>query len=303
MANKDWSDYFAAAYGEGGFSKGMELAFKKWQQEREDEMKTSPKYIAAQALPYVAAMGGDMNKLLELSKYNTVEEYAKANPPKKTDGVTPDLSNKEYRAKIFGQAGIPESEWKNYNIKPITRVVKGIPIQSLQPTLKTDTEMRAMRTRENFPKTINRLYSLLDTSPSKEGVAGRLSGLKQWYKGVIGENPNLTTYKDAKDVVVGQVASIIGGESGARLSDQDIERMRKAFSSEFETTTERKTKRGFFIETVNDIAASYGADPIMTPDMGGSVGSKYVQVGRHKKTGQLVGRTAEGKIEVISESR
>ena len=39
MANKDFSDYFAAAYGTGGFSEGMKLGFLKWQQEQENKIK------------------------------------------------------------------------------------------------------------------------------------------------------------------------------------------------------------------------------------------------------------------------
>ena len=34
MAQKDWSDYFAAAYGGGGFSEGMKMGFEKWKTQK-----------------------------------------------------------------------------------------------------------------------------------------------------------------------------------------------------------------------------------------------------------------------------
>ncbi len=129
---------------------------------------------------------------------------------------------------------------------------------------------RATITRETFGSTMGRLRNLFENIPSGEGIEGRLIGVNEKLKGIMGYNPNLTSYSDLKKVVVGQVTQIIGGETGSRLSDQDITRMLGAFPEEMGTTSERATKWKFFEETVDDIVKAYGGEPIFGNQQQGS---------------------------------
>lgn len=131
-----------------------------------------------------------------------------------------------------------------------------------QPTKETETTKTRRITRQGLASNINRLENLFSTIPSAEGIQGRMIGLKEWAKGIAGYNPKLTTYNDFKKVIVGQLAITIGGESGSRLSDQDINRMINAFPDEWKTTSERKEKWRIFKDTANEIAIAYGAEPI-----------------------------------------
>jgi hypothetical protein len=286
---KDWSDYFAESFNKA-FSPdtAMTLAYKKW----EEKNKLSPQYMASQALPYVAAMGGNLDKLTELAKYNTVEDYIKSQQSK---SPSPQPTDKDFKKQVFSQWQIPEKEQYRYNVEPKTQVVKGVPTQTFVPKLKSDTEMRAALTRQKFSSTIGRLNDLFETIPSAEGIKGRMSGFNEWVKGLVGSNPKLTTYKDFKNVVVGQVAQIIGGESGARLSDQDINRMMKAFPDEWSTTSERREKQKIFQETVDDIASGYGAEPLFAGITQGQV-DRITVVSPDGKVGTIPSSQLESAI-------
>jgi hypothetical protein len=132
---------------------------------------------------------------------------------------------------------------------------------------ESDVAKQRRLTRQSLSTSIGRLEELFKDIPSSEGLAGRFVGLSEWVKGILGYNPNLTTYNDFKDVILGQIAITIGGETGSRLSDQDIGRMKKAFPNEWKTTSEREKKWSIFKQTANDIAVSYGAKPVFIRDI------------------------------------
>ena len=116
--------------------------------------------------------------------------------------------------------------------------------------------------RETLRGTLTKMEGLLKDIPSAEGIKGRGIGFIQRGKALAGYNTKLQTYNDFKQAILGQVTKVIGGETGSRLSDQDVKRMSGAFPSEFSTTTERDLKWKTFKSMVNDIAVTYGSKPM-----------------------------------------
>lgn len=114
----------------------------------------------------------------------------------------------------------------------------------------------------NLSKSLSEMRSLIDQIPAGEGLTGRFIGGIEQMKATIGYNPVLKTYDDWKQVILGQIATTIGGETGSRLSDQDVKRMLNALPSAWNTETERDMKWKEFYKTANSVATAYKSSPI-----------------------------------------
>lgn len=142
-------------------------------------------------------------------------------------------------------------------------IVKGSPVRQL--TQAIGTKKKGLT---NLSSTVGKIKELLDTIPSAEGVSGRITGYLEKGKSLLGYEPNLKLYQDYKKGILGQIVSTIGGESGSRISDQDVERMEKVLPDVTETTTERRNKWALFFKTVNDIALQYGTQELFNTQTG-----------------------------------
>ena len=127
---------------------------------------------------------------------------------------------------------------------------------------ESPTKEIARLSRQTLGGTLTKMENLLKDIPSAEGIQGRGIGFMQRGKALAGYNTKLQTYNDFKQAILGQVTKVIGGETGSRLSDQDVKRMMGAFPSEFSTTSERELKWKTFKQMVNDVAVTYGAKPM-----------------------------------------
>ena len=154
------------------------------------------------------------------------------------------------------ESDLPEQSW-------VYQRIAGVPVRVPAPPGKESPTKETMRlSRQTLGQTITKMENLLNEIPSKEGIEGRLSGIQQRTKAWAGYNPKLQVYNQFKQAVLGQVTKVIGGETGSRLSDQDVKRMAGAFPSEFSTTSERQLQWDTFKSMVNDIAVTYGAKPL-----------------------------------------
>ena len=76
MAQKDWSDYFAAAYGTGGISEGMKMAFDKWKQEKLVEQGMPIMTFGADGTPQVVGYAPKGAKVVPPAQMMTPEAKA-----------------------------------------------------------------------------------------------------------------------------------------------------------------------------------------------------------------------------------
>lgn len=143
--------------------------------------------------------------------------------------------------------------------QPVTQVppkAKIIPIPGSQQASQKGKDL------ENLLLTIGNMKGLLDKIPSAEGFMGRAVGVIERGKALVGYNKELKIYTDYKKVILGQIVRTIGGETGSRISDQDVIRMQKALPSEFETTSERQMKWKLFGNITNEVSRNYGGSDI-----------------------------------------
>ncbi len=160
-----------------------------------------------------------------------------------------------------GTAGIKASQIKE---KPKTLEEKVKEKQALSEAVTKSPEKIRER-QENvktLSQTVQRMKLMIDEIPSGEGITGKLKGAWESGKAMTGYSPQLKTYLDYKDVILGQIVKTIGGETGSRISDQDVKRMQKALPDPMDTTSERQNKWNLFFQIVDDVSGAYGATPI-----------------------------------------
>jgi len=124
--------------------------------------------------------------------------------------------------------------------------------------------VKMSKPREMLLKNMQRMKSLADQVPAGQpGIDRFIKGAQSQFKGMTQEMPQLNTYNRFKDIVLGSVVQTIGGETGSRLSDQDIKRMGGAFPNiPYDSEDQRNLGWSVFLDTVNDVASQYGAKTI-----------------------------------------
>jgi len=125
-------------------------------------------------------------------------------------------------------------------------------------------EAQTQKPREVLVGSIKRMKNLADQVPAgKPGIDRFIKGAQSQFQGLTQELPQLNTYNKFKDIVLGNVVKTIGGETGSRLSDQDIERMRGAFPNlPYDSDVQRNLGWATFVDTINDVARTYNAQPL-----------------------------------------
>lgn len=135
-----------------------ELAFKKWQ----EVQKKDPLEVLDSMAPYIAMSGNEniINKFLE---YRRQVEGGVTTPIANPENSS-NLSQKE---KVLKDAGIPEEEWVDYNMKPTITRTRGIPTTTLVPEKKkllgdaTIKELGGLEaTANDLLKNVNTLFTL-----------------------------------------------------------------------------------------------------------------------------------------------
>ena len=132
-------------------------------------------------------------------------------------------------------------------------------------------EASTQNPREVLKGSIKRMKALADQVPAgKPGIDRLIKGASSQFKGFTQELPQLNTYNKTKDIVLGNVVKTIGGETGSRLSDQDIARMRGAFPNlPYDSDVQRNLDWSNFMDTINDVAKVYGAEPLNPSELFG----------------------------------
>jgi hypothetical protein len=122
------------------------------------------------------------------------------------------------------------------------------------------TEKSARISRQGLANDITLMQGLFNQIGAvQEGPMARVSGAYKDIAATIGINPELTTYNDFKNAILGRVVITIGGESGSRLSDQDVKRMQNLFPNEYNTGREATLKWVMLKNAINETAAAYGS--------------------------------------------
>ena len=124
---------------------------------------------------------------------------------------------------------------------------------------------RLLPKREVLASNLSRMKSLFDQAPRPEpGLKNRMVGSIQ---NIISKHsqklPQIDQYDDFKGALAGDVANVIGGETGARLSNFDIQRVLGAIPDIIGDTGDRGLL-GWknLYDTIDDIMVSYKAQPM-----------------------------------------
>lgn len=187
MAQKDWSDFFAQAYGTGGFSEGMKLGFEKWKAEQESD----PKAVAGKLLPTAVLMQDQdlVNRLLDM-------QSGKITPINKRETSsgwldTGDVDNAEAygiqrqdsvsmptgaEAMGFGGKIIPKSKYFSITPNPAEKKMK----EDVYATQKQTTGQSL------FQKSFSRSYSELTKKYPEIGEVGMSGWLNRFHARNIG---------------------------------------------------------------------------------------------------------------------
>jgi len=167
---------------------------------------------------------------------------------------------------IFKEWYIPEKEQEKYILTPTFKTIKGMPVKTKIPQLKKPEalgEKQLRLQRETLQQTMTKMKNLLGKVPSApRGFGARITGAIERGKALAGYNKELLTYNNMKLATLGQITKVIGGETGSRLSDQDVNRMARAYPHEFMSGEERELQWNVFEDMVNDVAVAYGAKPV-----------------------------------------
>jgi hypothetical protein len=133
---------------------------------------------------------------------------------------------------------------------------------------ESDTARSARISRTTLVRDLNIMQQLFSGVPTGEGPGARVAGAWKALSAVTGSYPELKTYNDYKDGILGRLVITIGGESGSRLSDQDVKRMQALFPNEYSTIQEATIKWALLKNAVNETAQMYGskAKMVLTPE-------------------------------------
>lgn len=126
------------------------------------------------------------------------------------------------------------------------------------------TQAKMQKPREILMGNMKRMKTLSDQVPAGKPGFNRFSvGAKSSMAGFMQTMPQLNSYNRFKDVILGSVVQTIGSETSSRLSDQDINRMKNAFPNlPYDSEDQKALSWNVFLDTVNDVAQTYGATPI-----------------------------------------
>ncbi len=155
--------------------------------------------------------------------------------------------------------GMTNRDLTKGNFVPVTTAQKGA--------------IAALGSADNIIKTMQPVVDRLFTAGGFVSRVGETAGVI-FQREFIGET-DAVFYEALKEGVIGQFVKIVGGESGSRLSDQDIKRMRGLFPAMhagiFGLIDTRKTsqrKMRFLVENMeklrSDILSKIGVTPVGT---------------------------------------
>lgn len=121
---------------------------------------------------------------------------------------------------------------------------------------------RLVPKREVLGKNLVRMKALFDQAPRPEaGLVKRgIGSFQNMIRQQSQSMPQIDQYEDFKKSLAGDVANVVGGETGARLSDFDIQRVINAVPDIIGDTSDRGLLgwKNLF-DTIDDIMTSYGA--------------------------------------------
>jgi hypothetical protein len=155
--------------------------------------------------------------------------------------------------------GMTNRDLMEGNFVPVTTAQKG--------------SIAALGSADNIIKTMQPIVDRLFTAGGFVSRVGETAGVI-FQREFLGET-DAVFYEALKEGVIGQFVKIVGGESGSRLSDQDIKRMRGLFPAMhagiFGLIDTRKTaqrKMQFLVENMeklrSDILSKAGVTPVGT---------------------------------------
>lgn len=124
---------------------------------------------------------------------------------------------------------------------------------------ESDTARSARISRQGLQRDLNIMQNLFEGVATEEGPSARLSGVFKSVAAKIGTYKELRSYNDYKNGILGRLVITIGGESGSRLSDQDVKRMQALFPDEYNTVGEATIKWAMLKSAVNETAQYYGS--------------------------------------------
>lgn len=240
MSRKDFSDYFAAAYGTGGFDTGMKLSFEKWKAERElvaEEAKRSVeirKQLGDEQISYLK-QGFTPSGNLQNMDAEKANKY---------------IAGSKGKAVVSQFSGIPyvqsiSNERSGWVFDPVTReflksdvpimkgdVVRNAKIDPVQQKAGTDLNSY-ISSASDVVNALDKLESYASKLPEfKEGVGEQAKARVQTAVGTFAADPRFTEYEGVLNTELIPLARKLQEEKGP-IAEADVEKVKAGLGKTF----------------------------------------------------------------------